>query len=97
MNLDHLLENKIKYLISGTNLVTEATLPSKWIHWKTDWLNIKGIHKKFGRKKIITYPHLGYFQRWYYVKFRQIKTIPLLNYVPYNKDEAKKLITNELK
>lgn len=86
----------IKYIISGTNMATEAILPSHWYHWKIDALNIKAIHKQFGKIKLKTYPLLGYFKRMYYTRILKIKIIPLLDYIPFNKDEAKRTIIEAL-
>lgn len=87
-------KNKIKYMLSGNNIATEAILPSPWIY--KDFTNIKDIQKRFGTRPIKSYPHLGYFQRLYYLNIKQVETIQILNYMPYDKDDAKKTIIEEL-
>lgn len=89
-------KHKVHFVLSGVNMVTEGILPSHWTHRKTDWLNIKSIHKKFGKLPLKTYPYLSYWKHLYYTYFYKIESIPLLNYVPYNKAEAKKIITEKL-
>lgn len=86
----------VKYIISGANTATEAILPQHWYHWKTDALNILAIHRLYGRKKIKTYPVFGYFKRLYYTRVLKIKTINLLDFLPYNKEESKDTIIKEL-
>lgn len=89
-------QNNIKYILQGVNIVTEGFLPSHWIHNKFDWLNIKSIHKQYGQVPLKTFPHISFVQQLYYKYVSGIKFIPILNYVPYSKEEAKKLIVNEL-
>ncbi len=86
----------LKYILSGTNNATEAILPASWYHWKSDALNILAIHKIFGKKKLSTYPLLGYFKRLYYTRYLKIKTVALLDLLPFVKEEAKETIIKEL-
>jgi N-acetyl sugar amidotransferase len=89
---------KIKYIISGFNLVTEGIMPKEWVYDKLDWNNIKDIYKNFGnRKKIKSFPHLTFLQKLYNYWFLKLDKIQVLNYIKYNKQEAKNLITKELK
>ncbi|HRH49714.1 MAG TPA: N-acetyl sugar amidotransferase [Panacibacter sp.] len=89
-------ENNIKYILSGSNIVTEQVLPSHWIWNKSDDVNIKDIHKKFGSVNLKTYPFFSSKEKVYYQKIKKTETISLLNYLPYNKKEVKKIITEEL-
>lgn len=86
----------IKYILTGSNSATESILPTGWYHWKIDVLNIKSIHKTFGTIPMKTYPMMGYFKRYYYSKIKKIQTVNLLNYLHYNKAEAKQTIMNEI-
>lgn len=79
----------IRYIISGSNLVTEAIMPPSWMYDNRDWRHIKGIHKRFGTLPIRTYPHAGLLKYFYYIVIRGIKYISILNYCQYNKHEAK--------
>jgi len=56
-------ENNIKHILSGYNIVTEATLPKHWVFTKNDDANIKDIHKKFGTAPLKTYPFFGLKQK----------------------------------
>lgn len=86
----------VKYILYGSNMVTEGILPKNWYHWKNDAYNIKAIHKKFGSVPMKTYPYIGFFKRLLYDKFTPIESISLLNYIPYIKTEVKELISREL-
>lgn len=89
-------ENKIKFILSGYNIVTEGILPAHWVFNKSDDINIKDIHKKFGTKPLKTFPFLGIKQRKYFAGVKGIESINLLNFMPYNKSQVKSIITKEL-
>lgn len=81
---------KIKYVIFGINSATESILPKAWSYGHNDWKYIKNIHKRYGTLPLKTYVYhtrlMSYYfrekQEWFY----------LLDYIDYNKDEAKKLL-----
>jgi N-acetyl sugar amidotransferase len=85
----------IKHVFTGHNTSTESILPKHWYHWKLDGLNIKAIHKKFGKRQIKTYPIVNYFDQYYLNKTGKIRQHSILNYVEYNKENAKALLTRE--
>jgi N-acetyl sugar amidotransferase len=86
----------IKYILTGANVVSEATMPTSWMHDSRDLKLLKAIHKKFGSRPLKTYPSCSLARYFYYIVVRGIKYVPLLNYVDYNKKEAKVYIQNEL-
>ena len=86
----------IKYNITGFNFETEAILPKAWRWNKLDWLNIKSIHEQFGSVPFKTFPHIGFFKKWYSDKILNLLPVKILNYYPYNKEEAKRRIAEEL-
>lgn len=90
-------ERSIPYIISGGNAATEFILPKAWGHNAADLRHIKAIHKRFGSLRLRSYPTLGFWARYFYYPFiRGIKTIRLLDYMPYDKTEAKRLIAEQL-
>ncbi|MBA7576798.1 hypothetical protein ES708_18640 [subsurface metagenome] len=89
-------EKGIRYIISGGNIVTEAIMPKSWGYDPKDLKQIKGIHKRFGKIKLKTFPQLTLFDWVYYTFVKKIKFIPVLNYILYIKEVAKKLIEKEL-
>ena len=86
----------IKYIINGLNVVTEGYLPAHWIHNKFDLMNINGIHNKFGNVPLKTFPKISLLEKIYYERILAIKFIPILNYVDFIKEDAKKIISEEL-
>ena len=89
-------KHKIKYILSGYNIATEGVLPESWRWTKMDLLNLKSIHKQFGKVKLKSFPMMGFWKGIYYQKIKKIESIQLLNYLNYNKKEVKKIITEEL-
>lgn len=86
----------IKYILSGNNVVTEATLPSHWIWSKTDHRNIQAIHKHFGTIPLKTFPFFNTLEKKYYGQVKGIEIVCPLNYLSYNKAAAIATITKEL-
>lgn len=89
-------QRKIPYIISGHNIATEAIMPESWIYPSKESRIIKGIQKRFGHYKTNGFPMLSTFNYVDYLLIRRIRWIPLLNYHPYIKSEAKHAIINEL-
>jgi len=83
-----------KYILTGINYVTEAIMPASWGHRFNDLPNIKAIHQKYGTKPLKTYPTMSLWKLVYNRVVRGIQLIPILNYVDYNKEEAKKTLRN---
>jgi hypothetical protein len=86
----------IKYIISGGNFATEGILPKCWHYNAKDLTYFNHIQKKFGTVKLRKFPTFGFQKEMYYKLVRRIKMIYLLNYVPFVKEEAMKLLKKEL-
>jgi len=89
-------EKGIKYILSGTNIVTEHIMPPSWLYQKMDFANLKDIHKRYGKIKLKTYPSLDFKKFIFYSALLKLSQVSILNYVPYNKQAIKELITREL-
>lgn len=87
---------KIPYIIAGNNVVTESIMPESWLYSSKDSKLIKAIHDKFGKVKMKTYPRLTTFDYIKYLLIRGIRWVPILNYIPYVKSDAKKILIEEL-
>ncbi len=85
-----------RYILSGTNVVTEAVLPSHWIFNKTDHVNLKAIHRAFGTRPLRTFPIFNFWSKKYYVDLLGIRPVEPLNLVPYVKADVKARIAAEL-
>ena len=90
-------KHKIKYILNGVNTSTEfSNLSLKWGYKKTDLVNLKNIHKKFGKTKLSDFPKIGFMHYFFYSEIYGLKSVSLLNYVPYIKDEVTEIISKEL-
>lgn len=90
-------KHRIKYILSGTNHATEFILPKAWGHTSGDKRHLVDVQKKFGTIRLRSYPTIGFFAQYvYYPYIRRIRTVRLLNYIPYNKAEAKRIISEKL-
>lgn len=85
---------KLDYVLNGINSKTESHHPLSWSQGHSDFGYIKSVHKKFGNTKIKTFPHGNIFTI-FEDRFSS-KWVNILNYIDYNKNEAKKIITEEL-
>lgn len=86
----------VKYIITGHNVDSESILPKSWYHLKIDARNIWDIHKRFGKKKMKTYPIMFFNERYIIDKFFPVETIFLLDFIRYNKNEAKEILREEV-
>ena len=86
----------VRYIISGTNVATEASLPLKWGYGYFDWRYIRAVHRRFGSRGLRTYPRFGLPRLAYYVLWRGIRLVPILNYIDYDKPAAMRTIENDL-
>ena len=85
----------IKYVLSGSNVVTEGILPSHWTHRKSDYVNIIHIHNKFGTVRLRSFPLIDKKTKDK-IKSWGLETVELLNWVPYHKAQAKAVLQEEL-
>lgn len=90
-------QQNIKYILKGYNVSTEAILPRTWnYNRKFDLINLESIHKRFGEKPLKTIPKLGITQQLYYRHIVKLRDISPLNYIDYNKNKAKQLLSEKL-
>jgi len=83
------VQNNIKYVISGSNIATESVFPKSWHHAAMDAINLKAIHKRFGKRKLVQYKTISFFKYYFYYPFiKGMTIIKPLNFMPYHKGEA---------
>lgn len=86
----------IKYIFAGNNVVTESIMPESWLYGSKDSRLIRGIHRRFGTMPMKSYPYLTTFDYVRYLLVGGIRWVPVLNYVPYVKADAKRTLMEEL-
>lgn len=89
-------QNGVRVFLFGSNTATESTSVKAWSQGHSDWEYIKSVHNLFGHHKIKTFPHFGRLERYYWYQIKQISNITILDYVEYNKAEAKKTLIDEV-
>jgi len=88
-------DHGVRYVISGGNYATEGILPASWHYNAKDLKFLRGIHRQFGQRPLRTFPTFGYLDEMYYKLVRGIRIVYLLNYVPYSKAEAIRLLQED--
>ncbi len=86
----------VKYIFSGGNYVTEGILPKSWHYDAKDVKYIKGIQQLFGTLKLKTFPTFGFQKETWYKLVKGIRMVYPLNYLPYNKKAALKILEEGL-
>lgn len=87
---------RIKYIIGGHNINTEAYLPRSYRGYVShDWRHINSIQKQFGTIKLKKYPHVNLLKQLYFKYIWGFRVINLLNYLDYNKHEAMDYLRDE--
>lgn len=87
-------EENIKYILNGHSFRTEGIMPLDWTYM--DGKYIKSIQEKFGTKKLKTFPNFFLTDMIYYTFIKNIKTVPLLNYVSYERADVDKILKEKL-
>jgi len=83
-------------IIWGVNFSSESILPRVWSQGHMDWGYIKKINKLFGTKKLKTFPHYSVYKRIYWNRIKRIRIFSLLDYIDYDKEDAKKILIEKL-
>ena len=84
---------KIKYVLEGHSFVAEGISPLGKNYF--DGKYIKSIHKKFGSRKMKTYPLMTFWRFLKWTLFYRIKKIRPLWYIKYSKEDAQEFLTKE--
>jgi aminotransferase len=86
-------QNRIRYILSGGNLATEAIFPRSWHGSAMDAINLRAIHRQFGERELRNYKTISFFQYYcWYPLVKRMRTVRPLNYMPYDKSTAIKTL-----
>lgn len=86
----------IRHIVSGMNFATEAMSVPDWSYGHSDWKYIKAVHRRFGTRPLKTFPHFSLLDLAWINIARGVRTVSLLNYMPYDKQEAMRVLQDEL-
>jgi N-acetyl sugar amidotransferase len=84
----------VKYIIEGHSFRTEGISPLGWIY--VDGKYIESVHKKYGTRKLKTFPNLKLFDFLRWSAIRNIRRVRPLYYMDYRKEEVKKFLAENL-
>lgn len=87
----------IKHILNGGNISTECVrYPIEYYYYGTDMLQIRDIMRRYGTVSMTTYPFSSIYRHKIYLRYIQrVKVIKPLNYLPYTKMTALKLLETE--
>jgi N-acetyl sugar amidotransferase len=88
---------KIKYILNGGNIATECVRnPMEYLYYGTDMRQIHDIMKRFSTIEMKTNPFSSIFKHNIYLRYiKKIQVVKMLNYRPYIKEDALKLLEKE--
>lgn len=84
---------KVRYILEGHSFRTEGVSPLGLMY--ADGKYIQDIQKKFGSKKIKTYPNMSILSFLKWISIYRIKKIRPLWYLEYSKEEARAILEKE--
>jgi hypothetical protein len=89
-------ENGIKDIITGGNYATECVRnPKEWMYYQSDSIQLRDIYRKHGRTPLTTFPITNIlWHKIYLPYFRKVKLHRLLDYLPYEKEEATQFLVD---
>lgn len=90
-------KENIRFILSGTNYVTEHGMPKNWSWHKLDLRNIKSINKKYGElKKLKTYPKTTTL-KWLIMRKLGLglEFLEPLNLIPFTREGAMQELKRE--
>lgn len=94
---NYAVKNNIQYVLSGSNYATESILPAVCGYDAMDLRQLEDIHKRFGDKKLRTYPKVSFLKRHIYHRYiKQMKVVRPLNLMPYDKQGAIEELSQKL-
>lgn len=87
-------ESGIKWIINGMNFRTEGIQPLKWSY--SDGRYVRSVQEQLGRRPLVTYPNLTILDMINFSLVKGIRTVPLLAYMNYSKEETKEILKREV-
>ncbi len=83
-------KNNVKYILTGANYSTECVRePLEWHYHASDLTQLLDIHRRFGTRKLKSFPLSGIFKFKIYYRFiKGVQVVKPLNSIRYIKEEA---------
>lgn len=90
-------KHNIRHILTGANYSTECVRnPLEWMYYQSDSIQLLDIHKRFGTKPLINFPITNILRHRVYLRYiKKIQVVTPLNYLPYMKAEAMRLLEDD--
>ena len=84
----------IRHILTGLNTSTECVRnPIEWMYYQSDSRQLRDIHRQYGRRPLRNYPLTSILWHKVYLPYvRKIRIVTPLNYMPYIKADAMRLL-----
>lgn len=91
-------DHDVKYILTGANYSTECIRnPLEWMYYQSDSIQLRDIHRRFGTRPLKKFPTTSILRHKVYLPYiKGIRVVRPLNYVPYIKEEAVRLLTEKI-
>ncbi|TVQ64755.1 MAG: N-acetyl sugar amidotransferase [Balneolaceae bacterium] len=88
---------KVRYIFTGGNYSTECVRnPLEWMYYQSDSVQLRDIHRRFGSAPLREFPVTNILWHKVWLPYvRRIRVFRALDYMHYNKEEAKELLIRE--
>lgn len=83
---------RVRFRIDGHSFRTEGSAPMGWIYMDARY--IKSVHQLHGTQQTRTFPNLWLSRQLRWILLNKLETVRPLYYLDYDKEEAKKLLTD---
>jgi len=83
-------------IVTGMNYATESSGNVDWSYGHSDWKYIHGVWKRFGHPDPENYPHYSLIDLVRMSAFTGIRSISLLNYLEFSKQQAEAVLIQEI-
>lgn len=90
-------QHGVKNILTGSNFSTECVRnPLEWMYYQSDSIQLRDIHAKFGQRPLVNFPITSILRHKVYLRYlKRIRVVTPLNYVPYLKEEAMRLLATK--
>jgi len=84
----------VRHILTGANYSTECVRnPIEWMYYQSDSVQLKDIHQKYGTRPLRNFPITSILRHKIYLRYwRKIQVVTPLNYLPYHKADAMRLL-----
>jgi N-acetyl sugar amidotransferase len=85
---------RVNYILTGANYSTECVdMPMDWMYYQSDIAQLRDIHRRFGTRPLVNFPTTSILYHKFYLPYiKGIKLVRPLNYIPYVKKDAMRLL-----